>query len=62
METAAQSSRGCLLNRNQHYIMLSNKKNVLPDWSSSPTIISPNTITHPGIRSVELVEKPRYFY
>ena len=57
VETAVQSTRGCLLNGNQHYIMLSNKKNVLPDRSSSPTIISQNTIIHPGIRSVEPVKK-----
>lgn len=59
VETAVQSSWGCLLNRNQHHIMLSSKKNVLPDWNSSPTIISQNTIIHPGIRSVELVKKEK---
>lgn len=64
-----EPSQGCFPNGNQLHILLSNKKNVLLDCSSSPKIISQNTIIHPGIRSVELVKRQKtrmkqhnYFY
>lgn len=45
-EDCNASFSSILPNGNQHHIMLSNRKNVLPDWNFSPTIISQNIIIH----------------